>query len=112
VRTTTRQLTKCEWNSGLPSKNTNTLASLACFFPPLTYPFYILGQFFLFFYLASENTELLASLASVLKNLFTPLGTINNKKNNDLETGTWNVFVVRPHKIQHLVAFNHRQGCG
>jgi hypothetical protein len=42
------------------------------FFPlSLKYPFYIFYQ--LFSYLASENTELLASLASVLKNLFTPL---------------------------------------
>jgi hypothetical protein len=40
-------------------------------FSTLTYPFYIIGQ--LFSDLASENTELLASLASVLKNLFTPL---------------------------------------
>jgi hypothetical protein len=29
VRITTRQLAKCEWNSGLASKNTNPLASLA-----------------------------------------------------------------------------------
>jgi hypothetical protein len=33
VRITTRQLTKCEWNSGLASKNTNPLASLARVFP-------------------------------------------------------------------------------
>jgi hypothetical protein len=41
------------------------------FFSLLTYPFYISGQ--LFSDLASENTELLASLGSALKNLFTPL---------------------------------------
>jgi hypothetical protein len=67
----TRQLTKCEWNSGLASKNTNPLANLASFFPHLTYAFCIFGQ--LFSDLASDNTELLASLASVLKNLFTLL---------------------------------------
>jgi hypothetical protein len=44
------------------------------FFPPLTDPFYIFGQ--LFSDLASENTELLAKLASVLKNLSTPLQRI------------------------------------
>jgi hypothetical protein len=46
-------------------KNTDQLASL------LIDPFYIFGQFFSD--LASENTEILASLASVLKNLSTTL---------------------------------------
>jgi hypothetical protein len=55
----------------LARKNTNPLASLAWAFFPLTDPFYILGQ--LFSDLASKNTELFASLASVLKNLSTPL---------------------------------------
>jgi hypothetical protein len=72
VRITTRQLAKCEWNSGLASKNTNPLATMASCFFPLTDLFYIFGQ--LFFDLASKNAELLASLASVLKNLSTPLG--------------------------------------
>jgi hypothetical protein len=45
----------------LASKNTS----------PLTDPFYIFGQ--LFSVLASENAGLLASLASALKNLSTPL---------------------------------------
>jgi hypothetical protein len=49
---------------------TNPLASLARIFFSLTYP-YIYGQFFVD--LASKNTELLASLANVLKKLFTPL---------------------------------------
>jgi hypothetical protein len=64
---TTCQLAKCEQNSGLVSKNTNALANLpSWFFFPLTGPFYIFDQ--LFSDLASENVELLASLASVLKN--------------------------------------------
>jgi hypothetical protein len=56
----------------LASKNTSSLASLARDFIPfhLT-PFYIFGQ--LFSVLASKNPGLLASLASVLKNLSTPL---------------------------------------
>jgi hypothetical protein len=62
---TTRHLAKCEYNSGLAGKNTNPLASLARFCFPLTAPFYVLGQ--LFFDLASENFELLASFVSVLK---------------------------------------------
>jgi hypothetical protein len=50
----------------LVSKNTKSLASLASWvFFPLVYPFCIFGQ--LFSGLASENIELLASLASVLK---------------------------------------------
>jgi hypothetical protein len=44
---------------------------LARIFSPLTDPFYIFGQ--LFSDLVSKNTELLASLASVLKNLSIPL---------------------------------------
>jgi hypothetical protein len=51
--------------------NTNTLATFASFFPLwliLSKPF---GQ--LFSNLASENTGVLASLASALKNLLTPL---------------------------------------
>jgi hypothetical protein len=55
----------------LASKNTNPLASLAKFFSPLTDNYYRLDQ--LFSDLANENSELLASLASVLKNLSTPL---------------------------------------
>jgi hypothetical protein len=35
VRWINRQLAKCEWNSGLASKNTNPLASLARVFSPL-----------------------------------------------------------------------------
>jgi hypothetical protein len=58
----------------LASKNTNPLAGLASFYFPLSYPFYIFDH--LFSDLASKNTELLASLASVLKNLFTPLRTV------------------------------------
>jgi hypothetical protein len=53
------------------SKNTKPTRQSGEFFFPLTYRFYIFGQ--LFSDLASENTELLASLASVLKNLSTPL---------------------------------------
>jgi hypothetical protein len=41
------------------------------FFSPLSDPFYIFGQ--LFSDLASENTELLASLTTVFQNLITPL---------------------------------------
>jgi hypothetical protein len=71
VRITTRQLAKCEWNSGLASKNTNLLASLEFFFLSLTLSICLANCFF---DLESENTELLARLASVLKNLiFTPL---------------------------------------
>jgi hypothetical protein len=43
-------------------------------FFPLTAPFYIFGQFFSD--LASKNTELLASLANILKNISTPLGWV------------------------------------
>jgi hypothetical protein len=50
---------------GLVSKNTNPLARLARFFSPRTDRFYNLGQ--LFSGLASENSELLGSLASGLK---------------------------------------------
>jgi hypothetical protein len=71
VRITTRQLAKCEQNSGLASNNTNLLASLAILFSSHFYLFYVFGQ--LFSDVASESTELLASFASVLKNLFTPL---------------------------------------
>jgi hypothetical protein len=49
----------------LASKNANPLVSLARVFFPLTDHFYILGQ--LFSVLAIENSELLASLVSVLK---------------------------------------------
>jgi hypothetical protein len=55
----------------LASKNINPLASLARIFFPLADPFYIFGQ--LFSDLASEYSELLASLASVLKNVSTSL---------------------------------------
>jgi hypothetical protein len=41
---TTRQLTKCEYNSRLASKNLNPLASLARVLSPLTDPFYILAS--------------------------------------------------------------------
>jgi hypothetical protein len=59
-------------NSGLASKNTNPLASLASYFSPrLTYPFYIFGQ--LFSDLANTNTDLLTRLTIALKKLFTPL---------------------------------------
>jgi hypothetical protein len=76
VRVATRQLAKCELNSGLAKKNANPLASLAKFFFPLTDHFYNFGQ--LFSALASENSELLASLASVLKKLIpTPVSSIN-----------------------------------
>jgi hypothetical protein len=52
----------------MASENTNPLASLASLFClSLTDPFYILGM--LFSDLASENSELLTSLASVLKRL-------------------------------------------
>jgi hypothetical protein len=61
VRITTRQLAKCEWNSGLANKNTNLLANLARIFSPLTYPFCIFVQF--------------ANLASVLKSYSHPLLT-------------------------------------
>jgi hypothetical protein len=63
----------------LASKNTNPPTSLANYFFPLTDSFYIFGQSFSD--LASENTEceLLASLASVLKNLSTPLLTVSLK---------------------------------
>jgi hypothetical protein len=71
VRITTRQLAKCEWNSDLASKNINPLASPERVFSPLTDSFYSFGQ--LFSDLASEYFSLLASLASVLKNLSTPL---------------------------------------
>jgi hypothetical protein len=66
VRITTRQLAKCEYNSGLASKNTNPLARMARFFSPITDPFYIFGQ--LFSDMASENAELY-----VLKKLSAPL---------------------------------------
>jgi hypothetical protein len=49
----------------LASKNTKPLASFARVFSSLTCPFYSFGQ--LFSDLASENTELLASLGSVGK---------------------------------------------
>jgi hypothetical protein len=49
----------------------NKLATLAIFFFPRPDPFYIFGM--LFSDLESENAELLARLASVLKNLFKPL---------------------------------------
>jgi hypothetical protein len=55
----------------LAGKNTNPLASLARVFPPLTDNFYILGQ--LFSDLASKNSQLPASLASVFKNVSTPM---------------------------------------
>jgi hypothetical protein len=55
----------------LASKIANQLASLARNFSPLTDLFYILGQ--LFPDLASNNSEQLASLASVLKNVSTHL---------------------------------------
>jgi uncharacterized protein (DUF849 family) len=59
-------------NHSPASKNTNLLASLArVSFFTLADPFYIFGQ--LFSDLASKNTELLARVASVLKNLSTPL---------------------------------------
>jgi hypothetical protein len=52
-------------------------------FFPLSYPFYIFGQSVSDF--ASENTELFASLASVLQNISTPLVNVpycalNSKK--------------------------------
>jgi hypothetical protein len=55
---------------GLANKITNPLASLERVYFPVTDSFYDFGQFS---DLASENTKLLASLTSVLKNLFTPL---------------------------------------
>jgi hypothetical protein len=68
-RITTRQLAQCEWDSGLARKNTNPLDRQS-------------GDFFssqslirtppdpkLFSDLASENSQLLASLASILKKL-------------------------------------------
>jgi hypothetical protein len=67
VRITTRQIAKCEWNSGLASKNTNPLASLERNFFPLTYPFYSFGQFFSD--LASENTELTHQFGECLEKL-------------------------------------------
>jgi hypothetical protein len=39
VQMTTRQLAKCEWKSGLASKITDPLASLAMFFSPSHLPF-------------------------------------------------------------------------
>jgi hypothetical protein len=68
---TTRQLTKCELNSGLASQNINPLASVARFFSISLTLCTICGQ--LFSDLASENSELLASLANVFEILFTPL---------------------------------------
>jgi hypothetical protein len=50
------------------------------FFSPLTDNFYILAQ--LFSNLASENFSLLASSASVLKNLSTPVVRGSNKSQN------------------------------
>jgi hypothetical protein len=71
VRITFRPLAICEWYSGLASKNTNPFASLASCVFSSHWPFlYIWPDVF---DLASKNAELLASLASVLKNLSTPL---------------------------------------
>jgi hypothetical protein len=54
----------------MAGKSSNPLASLGKIFSPVTDPFCIIGHFS---DLASKNTEPLASLASVLKNLSTPL---------------------------------------
>jgi hypothetical protein len=73
---TTRQLAKCEWNSRLTSR---VIIQTHLPHVPVWRGFFSLSLtlsiFFgqLFSALASENTELLASLASVLKNVFTPL---------------------------------------
>jgi hypothetical protein len=71
LKITTRQHAKCQKYSGLASKNTNPVASLASFFFPLIDLSYILASYFSV--LVSENTGLLASLVSVLQNLSTPL---------------------------------------
>jgi hypothetical protein len=62
VRGADNHLLTCQMrvNSGLASKNTNPLTSLASVFSPLTDNFHILGQLF-------------SDLASVLENLSTPL---------------------------------------
>jgi hypothetical protein len=71
VRITTRQLAKCKKNSGLASKHTNHSPVWQVSFS-LSFTLSNFGQFS---DLAGENTELLTNLASVLKNLFTPLHT-------------------------------------
>jgi hypothetical protein len=54
-------------------------------FSPLTDPFYIFGH--LFSVMASKNADLLASLASVLKNLSTPLHYhLKEGRKTDVET--------------------------
>jgi hypothetical protein len=69
VRIITRQLAKCEWISGMVSKNTNPLASLARDFSPS-----LLLSIFLASCFQSWRVKILNySLASVLKNLSTPL---------------------------------------
>jgi hypothetical protein len=77
VQITTHQLAKREKNPCLASKCKPTRQSDKGFFP-LTDPFCILSQ--LFPDLASENTELLASLVSVLKKLFTPIKEVKLAK--------------------------------
>jgi hypothetical protein len=61
LRITTRQLANCKWNSGLASKNFPLSLILSPADPEL------------FSDLAGKISQLLASLASVWKNLSTPL---------------------------------------
>jgi hypothetical protein len=85
---------------------TNPLASLARVFSPLIDSFYIFGQ--LFSDLPSENTELLASLASVLKNVSTPLQmvTLSSLTDDSASIKPLNAF-----KCAHPSPLNRPQEC-
>jgi hypothetical protein len=92
VWVTTHQVAKCQLSSGLASKNTNPLTTLARFVSPLTDPFYILSQ--LFSDLASGNTELLASLKCLEKLIHIPGITISETMGNTLATTTKENFIL------------------